>query len=89
MIDPTFAATLEDELTPTDALSARERQVVNLVSDGLTNSAIALRLAVSENTIQYQLKNIMQKLHLQNRAQVVAYAAQHGWLNHRVHAGEN
>jgi DNA-binding NarL/FixJ family response regulator len=77
---------LEDE-TPADALSLRELQVLNLVADGLTNCMIGQRLSVSENTVKYHLKNVMQKLHLHNRAQAAAFAAQQGWLGHRIRAG--
>ena len=80
-------ALLEEESTlGADALTAREVQVVNLAADGLTNGEIARVLGISENTVKYHLKNVMQKLHLQNRAQAAAYAAQHGWINHRIHA---
>ena len=59
-------------------LSAREIGVLRLVSEGLTNREIGVRLGVSENTIKFHLKNILQKLHLRNRAQAVAYAMQKG-----------
>jgi DNA-binding NarL/FixJ family response regulator len=60
---------------PTD----RERQVLELLVAGVTsNRELAERLFVSENTVKYHLRNILRKLHLQNRAQVVAYALRHG-----------
>ena len=59
-------------------LSEREIGVLRLVSEGLTNREIGVRLGVSENTIKFHLKNILQKLHLRNRAQAVAYAMQKG-----------
>ena len=43
-----------------------------------SNRELAERLIVSENTVKYHLRNILDKLHLQNRAQVVAYALRHG-----------
>jgi DNA-binding NarL/FixJ family response regulator len=76
-----------DLSTPADTLSERELQVLNLVADGLTNFMIGQRLNVSENTVKYHLKNVMQILHLHNRAQAAAYAAQQGWLAHRVRCG--
>jgi DNA-binding NarL/FixJ family response regulator len=42
---------------------------------------IAERLVVSENTVRYHLRNILDKLHVQNRAQVVAYAVRHGLVD--------
>jgi DNA-binding NarL/FixJ family response regulator len=64
-----------------DALSEREKEVLRLVSEGLTNRAIGVRLNLSENTIKFHLKNILQKLHMRNRAQAVAYALQSGLLS--------
>lgn len=61
-------------------LTERERQVLRLVSEGLTNRSIAAQLSLSENTVKYHLKNILQKLHLRNRAQAVAYALESGLL---------
>jgi DNA-binding NarL/FixJ family response regulator len=64
-----------DEVEP---LTARERDVLDLVVRGASNREIAEALVVTDNTVKYHLKNILQKLHLKNRAQVVAYALQHG-----------
>jgi DNA-binding NarL/FixJ family response regulator len=64
---------------PPEALTERERSVLELLVQGVTsNRELADRLYVSENTIKYHLRNILQKLHLQNRAQVIAYAVRHG-----------
>lgn len=63
-----------------ETLSDREKQVLSLVAEGLINRDIATRLGLSENTIKYHLKNILQKLHMRNRAQAVAYAMQSGLL---------
>ncbi|MFT4036670.1 MAG: response regulator transcription factor [Thermomicrobiales bacterium] len=63
---------------PPDALTEREREVLELLVRGVTsNRDLAERLFVSENTIKYHLRNILDKLHLQNRAQVIAYAMRH------------
>ena len=59
-----------------DLLSAREREVLDLVSQGMTNKEVADKLYISDNTVKYHMKNILDKLHLQNRAQVIAWAAQ-------------
>ena len=67
-----------DETEPGDALSPREQEVLDLVSQGLTNKEVAQRLYISENTVKYHMKNILDKLHLQNRSQVIAWAARHG-----------
>lgn len=62
-----------------DELTAREYDVLNLLVAGVTsNRDLAERLVVSENTVKYHLRNILDKLHLQNRAQVIAYVVRHG-----------
>jgi DNA-binding NarL/FixJ family response regulator len=62
-----------------DALTEREHEVLDLLVQGITsNRDLAERLVISENTVKYHLRNILDKLHVQNRAQVVAFAARHG-----------
>jgi DNA-binding NarL/FixJ family response regulator len=65
--------------TGPEVLTEREREVLDLLVQGVTsNRDLAERLIVSENTVKYHLRNILDKLHVQNRAQVVAYAVRHG-----------
>lgn len=59
-------------------LTERERDVLQLVAQGKMNKEIAFDLTISESTVKYHLRNILDKLHLDNRAQVMAYAARHG-----------
>jgi DNA-binding NarL/FixJ family response regulator len=67
-----------------DALTEREREVLELLVEGVTsNRELAQRLFVSENTVKYHLRNILDKLHVQNRAQVIAYAVRHGLVDPR------
>jgi DNA-binding NarL/FixJ family response regulator len=62
-----------------DQLTEREQEVLELLVQGITsNRELAERLVVSENTVKYHLRNILDKLHVQNRAQVVAHALRHG-----------
>jgi DNA-binding NarL/FixJ family response regulator len=70
----------EEADAPDETLSEREKQVLVLAAEGLTNREIAGRINLSENTIKYHFKNILEKLHLRNRAQAVAYAVQSGLL---------
>lgn len=58
-----------------DALTDREREVLELLVAGITsNRKLAKQLGVSENTVKFHVRNILDKLHLNNRAQVVSYA---------------
>ncbi|HXH08903.1 MAG TPA: response regulator transcription factor, partial [Alphaproteobacteria bacterium] len=62
------------ERSEEEQLTEREREVLQKVAEGLTNREIGEQLFISEDTVKYHLKNIMQKLHLRNRAEVVAWA---------------
>lgn len=65
---------------PARPLSPREREVLRLVADGLSNCAIAGRLSVSEATVTRHLANIFAKTGVTNRAAAVAQAFRHGLL---------
>lgn len=57
-----------------DGLTQREREVLELMVEGITsNRRLAKRLAVSENTVKFHVRNILDKLRLHNRAEVVGY----------------
>lgn len=65
-----------------DALTNREREVLELMVDGITaNRQLAKRLDVSENTVKFHVRNILDKLHLHNRAQAVSHALRHGMVD--------
>ncbi len=57
-----------------EVLSPREHEILDSVSQGMMNKEVAEKLFISENTVKYHMKNILDKLHLQNRAQVIAWA---------------
>ncbi len=61
-----------------DRLTARERDVLRLVSDGLSNHQIAKRLGLSEHTVHRHISNILTKLDLPSRAAAAAAAARSG-----------
>jgi DNA-binding NarL/FixJ family response regulator len=61
-----------------EPLTERERQVLELVAQGLSNPEIADRLCLSENTIKKYLHNILEKLHLNNRVEAAIYAVKEG-----------
>ena len=54
-------------------LSPREIEVLELASEGVTNKDIADRLYISVGTVKNHIHNILEKLHLKNRAQIAAY----------------
>lgn len=62
-----------------ESLTARERDVLRLISDGLTNRQIADRLFLSEKTIKNYVSGLLAKLGMQRRTQAAVYGAE---LNH-------
>jgi DNA-binding NarL/FixJ family response regulator len=66
----------DDELV--EALTPRERQVLELVADGLSNKAIAARLGVSDETVKFHLTAIFGKLGASNRTDAVRLALRRG-----------
>jgi DNA-binding NarL/FixJ family response regulator len=65
------------EDAPAD-LTARQREILILVSQGLTYQQVGETLHLSEPTVRYHMRQVLDRLHLENRAQVIAYAARHG-----------
>jgi two-component system nitrate/nitrite response regulator NarL len=61
-----------------DPLSDREDEVLGLLAEGLSNREIAERLVLSENTIKKHVRNILEKLHVNNRVQAAMYAKREG-----------
>jgi DNA-binding NarL/FixJ family response regulator len=63
---------------PGPELTPREYEVLTLVADGLSYREVGAALSLSENTVKYHMREILQRLHLKNREQVVAYALRSG-----------
>ncbi len=61
------------------ALSAREREVLALMAEGLGNTEIAERLQISEKTVRNHASNIFDKLGVWSRAQAIVFARDHGY----------
>ncbi len=59
-------------------LSPREKEVLGLLTQGKSNKEIAVDLAIAENTVKNHLKNILEKLHLENRVQAATFALREG-----------
>ena len=62
-------------------LTTRELEVLQLVARGLSNREISEILFISEHTVKSHFKNILSKLHLENRVQLTSYAFQQGLMN--------
>jgi len=78
VVRPLLAELAGDEEAASDALTARETQVLRLVSDGLENKQIARRLDISEATVKTHLKSTFERLEVTSRAEAVAVGLRTG-----------
>jgi DNA-binding NarL/FixJ family response regulator len=78
-IPPEVAARLAEHMGDDD-LTARELEVLHLIRDGLRNKQIADQLAISENTVNFHIKNLMDKLRANDRTHAVTLAVRRGLL---------
>ena len=89
LLDPTVTRKVMERLTQlatkeearaTEGVSEREKEVLALVAQGLTNKEIADKLIISENTARNHVSRILVKLGMARRSEAAAFAAQHGLL---------
>ena len=86
VMHPSVAARLVKEVEGTSRqnvalstlLSEREREVLLLIAEGLSNGEIAVRLVISEKTVKSHVRNILSKLHLVDRTQAAVFAWREG-----------
>jgi DNA-binding NarL/FixJ family response regulator len=68
-------------LKPHEGLTAREREVLHMLVQGLSNAEIAARLSVSRRTVEVHRAHVMHKLGLHNQVQLLSYAIQAGIIS--------
>jgi DNA-binding NarL/FixJ family response regulator len=75
-----FAARIRpaEQVQADDALTPRELEVLRLVADGLSNSEIAARLVISQETVKTYVPRILAELDLRDRVQAAVYAYRRG-----------
>ena len=61
-----------------DVLTRREREVVTLIAEGLTNAELAARLYISPKTAAVHVSNVLAKLHMASRTEVATWAIREG-----------
>ena len=59
-------------------MTSREREVVDLIGEGLSNKEIAARLIIATHTVKSHVRNVMEKLTLHTRLQIAAFAHKGG-----------
>jgi NarL family two-component system response regulator LiaR len=87
-IHPSVARTLATSIgqegadkRPVEELTPREIEVVRLVARGMANQEIASELTIAVGTVRYHMGNVLSKLGLDNRTQVVLYALREGYAS--------
>jgi two-component system nitrate/nitrite response regulator NarL len=69
---------IESESEHIDQLTKRERQVIELIGQGLKNKQIAIRLCISEVTVRHHLTSIFNKLGVSDRLELLVFAQRYG-----------
>ena len=82
------ASSQADEVQEAAELSPRQMQILTLVAQGQTYRQVAETIGLAERTVKYHMAEILERLHMQNRAQVIAYAAQMGLARHQPDPGQ-
>jgi len=70
-----------EKSTGSVGLSARQREILVMVTEGSSYKEIGAALHISESTVKYHMGEILQRLHAKNRSEVVAYALRTGLIN--------
>jgi len=79
LVPPEVAARLAEHLGE-EGLTSREVEVLQLIRDGFKNKQIASELSISENTVNFHIKNIVDKLGANDRTHAVTIAVRRGLL---------
>ncbi len=66
------------QATGTDPLTTREREVLSLVARGYPYKEVGAQLFIAAKTVENHVRNILDKLHLERRQELVRYAIEHG-----------
>jgi DNA-binding NarL/FixJ family response regulator len=74
---------------PWSVLKPRQIEVLRLLAEGLSYKVVGARLFLSPRTIKYHMEEIMNRLHLENRAQVLAFAGRMGLTGNGPNKHEN
>jgi DNA-binding NarL/FixJ family response regulator len=78
-VDPSLSpALLMSQVGPDAPLSEREREILQLLAEGMRNDDIAAKLFISPQTVQTHVRNILGKLRVHSKLEAVAFAVKHG-----------
>lgn len=80
-IDTYVQETMDSDLDPLLILTSREREVLKMIAMGNTNKEIAIKLIVSQRTVEFHRANIMRKAGLRNQSELIQYCIRTGILS--------
>lgn len=72
--------TMSGERTASEDITGREREVLRLLADGLSNAAIGQQLYISESTVKFHIRNLIRKLGVSKRTDAVYVASKRGLI---------
>ncbi|MFY9147824.1 MAG: response regulator transcription factor [Bacillota bacterium] len=81
------SARTTDEIKLIDRLNPREKEILPLVSIGLSNKEIGKRLFISDKTVKNYVTSIRKKLQLDNRTQIALFSIRNGIVDPREAVG--
>jgi DNA-binding NarL/FixJ family response regulator len=84
IVNAYVAGTSGDLTSSYDTLTDREREVLQLIADGLTNAEVSKRLFISSRTVESHRASLKKKLRLKNEAEIVRYAVEKGLLTYKL-----
>ena len=68
----------QDEILDDVRITRREREVIELIGEGMSNKEIAMKLNIATHTVKSHVRNVMEKLALHTRLQIAAYSRREG-----------
>jgi DNA-binding NarL/FixJ family response regulator len=83
---PSYMVDGEEHFVP---LSPRELEILDFVTNGMSNKEIAGRLRISQQTVKNHMTSILKKLNVQDRTQAAVTALRHGWVRIRDNSGDS
>jgi DNA-binding NarL/FixJ family response regulator len=81
-----YADGTEEHFLP---LSPREMEILQAVTEGLSNKEIASRLSISQQTVKNHMTSILRKLNVDDRTKAAVTALKHGWVRLNTSDGNN
>lgn len=83
-VDDSTSKENASDVVPDHRLNPRQIEVLQLVSEGFSYKEVGARLSLSPRTVKYHMAKIMERLHLENRAQVLAYVGRIDQKGHKI-----